>query len=102
MASIYPIIITELTSKEINLLQKELIGTTDLIYPNDGTSSFKVLSYNKSIDIDSLNVLCNNYLNEVTTDLANDNWKEVVNKYKTFKLKLRLNSVIVFEIGVAN
>ena len=99
---VYPNVITELTSTEIDLLNNKPYGSTYLTYPNDGTFGFKILSYNKSIKTVDLEVLCNDYLKTIKYNLDNDNWKEIKIQREEFKQMLMSKSIIMFEYGYAS
>jgi len=96
---IYPNVITELTNKEIDLLQTEPVSTNDFYYPVDEYSSFKVLSYNDSIDSDKLKKLCDDYLQDLQQEFDKNNWEIIHKKYDTFKQELRTKDIIIFKIG---
>lgn len=96
---IYPNVITELTKKEIKLLQKEPVASNDFYYPWDEFSQFKILSYNKSIDLEALKKASDDYLKSVEPYFVDNNWEKIRDSYNSFKVNLRKQNVIVFEIG---
>ncbi|MBW6482409.1 MAG: hypothetical protein K0B10_05055 [Vicingaceae bacterium] len=96
---IYPNVITELTNKEIDLLQTEPFSIHSFYYPIDETSLFEVISYNKLVDAEALKKLCDDFLHALKPEFDKNNWEEINNKYTSFKEVLRSQNVIVFKIG---
>ena len=96
---IYPNVITELTKNEIDLLQTEPISTNDFYYPIDEYSLFKVLSYNDSVDTETLKKLCDEFLQSLKIDFDENDFEMINKKYDIFKHDLRTKKIIVFKIG---
>ncbi len=100
-SGVYPIVITELTNKEIGLLQKKPIGSVDFVYPDDGTFTFKILSYNKLIDKEGLKSLCDKFLKDLQSNIEQNDWNEMRKMNEEFKRNLREKSIVIFEYGFA-
>jgi len=98
---IHPIVITELVDKEIDLLQTKPIATNSFQYRINEYATFYVLSYNDSIDSESLKNLCNKFLMSLESDFDNNDLEMIEAKYDSFKKALRKKDVIIFQIGFA-
>lgn len=98
-AGICPVIITELTLREIGFLMNEPIGIYRFSFPNDENSSFEVLSYDKEIDSNKLKIICDEFLKEIQQIFDLKAFNELNDEYLKFKMKLRKQNIVIFKIG---
>jgi hypothetical protein len=93
---ITPVVITELTNVEIELLQSEPYATHNFYYPEEH-DRYIIVSYNNAIGVNDLGLLCHDFLDILSTQSYS--WNNFMKEYHKFKQSLRADNIIIFSCG---
>ncbi len=98
---IYPVVITELTKSEIDLLQTTPIATINFSHGDQNTEGYWIASYSVEYRQDDLTKIKDSFLVEADRILKVNGYNALTSAYKRWKNDLRKKKVIVFKFGYA-
>lgn len=99
----FPTIITELTKKEIDLLQTQPVSN---LYFDHGYLEFRadgywMISYSADYPLEKINAIRDKFLKGDKELYNNNQWHVMESRYRELKKELRQKNIILFKIGYA-
>jgi hypothetical protein len=97
----YPVVVNELTMKEIYKLREDPVAITQFVLPGSDVSLYFLISYNERVDNKEIKSLSSEFMSQIN-DRKNMNKSSLVSDYyDEFKSDLRKRNVILLKLGVA-